>query len=79
VKTVVEGGIVAAAIPEWRVMKEIHFATLHLIRVIDSQTRLKANLEMMQPIWKLQYQQQYQAQISIVFEQLLTNGRSKVK
>jgi DNA-binding transcriptional LysR family regulator len=79
VKTVVEGGVGAAAIPGWMVTKEIQFATLHSIRVIDSRNRLKTKLEIIQPIWKVKHQQRYQTQISIMFEQLLRNDESKAE
>lgn len=79
VKTVVEGGVGAAAIPGWMVAKEIQFSTLHWVRVIDSRSRLKASLEIMQPIWKLKHQQRYQTKISLVFEQLLRNGGANAK
>jgi DNA-binding transcriptional LysR family regulator len=77
VKTVVEGGVGAAAIPGWMVTREIQFQALHSICVIDSRAKsLKSQLEMLQPIWKLKHQQRYQTKISIAFEQLLQ--RSKV-
>lgn len=80
VKTVVESGVGAAAIPGWMVTKEIQFETLHPICVIDSRTRtLKAKLEMRQPIWKLKHQQRYQTQISIAFEQLLQSSEAMTK
>jgi hypothetical protein len=79
VKTVVEGGVSPAAIPGWMVTKEIQFSTLQSVRVIDSRSRLKASFEIMQPIWKLKHQQQYQTKILIVFEQILRNEGANAK
>jgi DNA-binding transcriptional LysR family regulator len=80
VKTVVEGGVGAAAIPGWMVTKEIQFKALHPIRVIDSLSRpLKSQLKMIQPIWKLKHQQRYQTQISIAFEQVLQGSGAMTK
>ncbi len=79
VKTVVEGGFGAAAIPGWMVKKEIQFSTLHSVGVIDPRSKLNASLEIIQPIWKLKHQQRYQTKILIVFEQLLRNGGANTK
>lgn len=71
VRTVVESGIGAAAIPDLMIAKEIQFSTLHIVQVVDTRNDSKRNLEIVQPIWKLRHQQRFQTRLSIAFEQIL--------
>lgn len=71
VKTVVEGGVGAAAIPEVMVTKELRFATLHQVPVLDTRAEASRKLEIVQPIWKLRHKKRFQTKIAIAFEQIL--------
>ena len=71
VKTVVEKGIGAASMPDLMVAKEINFATLHRIRILNPKDSSNIYLEIVQPIWKLKHKQRFQTKLSIAFEQIL--------
>lgn len=72
VKAVVESGVGAAAIPELMVVKELKLATLRAIQVINSRTRTKKALEIVQPVLKLKHRERFQSRVAIAFEQMLT-------
>jgi DNA-binding transcriptional LysR family regulator len=67
VKSVVESGSGAAALPELMVQKEIQLGTLHAVQVTDDEQ----SLEIVQPVLKLKHRQRFQTKLAIVFEQLL--------
>ena len=72
VKTAVETGIGAAAIPDVMVGKEIQLSTLHVINVSSCGN---SSFEIVQPIWKLKHQQRFQTRLSIEFEKVLTSNK----
>ncbi len=72
VKTAVETGIGAAAIPDVMVGKEIQLSTLHIVTVVDASSCEESNFKIVQPIWKLKHQQRFQTKLSIAFEQILS-------
>lgn len=74
VKTVVEGGMGAAIMPDFMVTKEIQLSLLHSVQVATTQST--SNLEIVQPIWKLRHQQRFQTKISLAFEQILRSYSS---
>lgn len=73
VKTIVEKGIGAAALPDLMITKEIQLSMLHVVQVIDKSHRSTNQLEIMQPIWRLRHQQRFQTKASKMFEKLLKN------
>lgn len=76
IKTVVEGGIVAAVLPDLMVAKEIQLSILHPVQVVRRSGRSQRKLEIVQPIWKLRHQQRFQTRLSIAFEHILTEVSS---
>jgi DNA-binding transcriptional LysR family regulator len=72
IKTVVEGGMVAAVLPDLMVTKEIQLSILHPVQVVRGNRRSRHNLEIVQPIWKLRHQQRFQTRLSIAFEHILS-------
>lgn len=71
IKTVVESGIVAAALPDSMVSKEIQLSILHPVQVVGCNCQPQCNREIVQPIWKLRHQQRFQTRLLIAFEQVL--------
>jgi DNA-binding transcriptional LysR family regulator len=71
VKTAVETGIGAAAIPDLMVEKEIQLSTLHVVTVLNPSSCSNINFTIVQSIWKLKHQQRFQTKISLAFEQIL--------
>ncbi|HEY9752169.1 MAG TPA: LysR substrate-binding domain-containing protein [Coleofasciculaceae cyanobacterium] len=71
VKSVVESGYGAAALPELMVQKELQLGSLHAIQVIDGSTEAGNFLEIVQPVLKLKHRQRFQTKVAIAFEQLL--------
>ncbi|MBD3887084.1 LysR family transcriptional regulator [Phormidium tenue FACHB-886] len=69
IKTLVEGGMGAAVMPDLMVAKEIQLSILHPVHTTIRQP--KRNLEMVQPIWKLRHQQRFPTKLAIAFEQML--------
>uniref|UniRef100_B8HKW2 Transcriptional regulator, LysR family n=1 Tax=Cyanothece sp. (strain PCC 7425 / ATCC 29141) TaxID=395961 RepID=B8HKW2_CYAP4 len=82
VKSVVESGSAAAALPELMVQKELQLATLHALAVIDNSLhnsnghKSQTNLEILQPVLKLKHRQRFQTRLAIAFEQLLLPDRA---
>lgn len=74
VKSVVESGSGAAALPELMVQKELQLKTLHAISV-QSDRDPSRFLEIIQPVFKLKHRQRFQTKVAIAFEQLLGEGR----
>lgn len=76
VKSVVESGSGAAALPELMVQKELQLNTLHAVQVINHHTRNEqgtssSRLEIVQSILKLKHRQRFQTKVAIAFEELL--------
>ncbi len=71
VKSVVESGVGAAALPELMVKKELQLKTLRDVQVTHSRKGIGAKLDIIQPVWKLKHRQRFQTKIAIAFEQLL--------
>lgn len=67
VKSVVESGSGAAALPELMVHKELQLGTLHAVQV----TQECQLLEIVQPVLKLKHRQRFQTKLALAFEQLL--------
>lgn len=74
IKTVVEGGVVAAVLPDLMVVKEIQLSVLHSVKVVRRGSRSPRSLDIVQPIWKLRHRQRFQTRLSISFEQVLREG-----
>ena len=69
IKTVVENGVGAAAVPELMVKKEIQLSSLQAIQVIDPQEN--QTLDIIRPVLKLKHQKRFQTNISKAFENIL--------
>lgn len=67
VKSVVESGSGAAALPELMVQKELQLGTLHAVQVTNN----CRPLEIIQPVLKLKHRQRFQTKLAIAFEQQL--------
>lgn len=74
VKTVIETGIGAAAIPDMMVGKEIKLSMLHAVTVVNTSGCLK----IVQPIWKIKHQQRFQPKVLIAFEQILKSTELEI-
>ncbi|MDF5725400.1 MAG: LysR family transcriptional regulator [Rhizonema sp. PD37] len=74
VKTVVESGVGAAAIPELMVKNELKLSTLHAVQVIDREKGSGTKLEIIQPVWKLKHIQRFQTRAASAFEVILNQG-----
>lgn len=70
VKSVVESGSGAAALPELMVQKELLLKTLHAISVVASPGSV-VPLEIVQPVLMLKHRQRFQTKLAIAFEQLI--------
>ncbi len=71
VKTAVESGIGAAALPQVMITKEIKLSTLHVVRVVDDISHSNSCFKIVQQILKIKHRQRFQTKISIAFEQML--------
>lgn len=71
VKTVVETGIVAAALPDLMVSKEIQMSILHPVQIVNRSCKVEQNLEIKQFAWRLRHQHRFQTKLLSTFEQLL--------
>ncbi|MDX2098743.1 MAG: LysR substrate-binding domain-containing protein [Leptolyngbyaceae cyanobacterium bins.59] len=71
VKSIVEGGSGAAALPELMVQKELQLGTLHAINILDDHNPHQS-LEIVQPVLKLKHRQRFQTRLATTFEQLLS-------
>lgn len=76
VKSVVESGSGAAALPELMVQKELQLGMLHAVQIVNpheklEQDRSKLSLEIVQSILKLKHRQRFQTKVAIAFEELL--------
>lgn len=69
IKSVVESGVAAAAVPELMVKKEIQLAALKAIQVIDTQDNTV--LDIVRDIFKLKHTQRFQTKILQAFEKIL--------
>jgi DNA-binding transcriptional LysR family regulator len=69
IKTLVERGIGAAAVPELMVKKEIHFSTLHCVK-IEHPTQ-DITFDIIRPILLIKHRQRFQTKISKAFEKML--------
>ncbi|MEI2578528.1 LysR substrate-binding domain-containing protein [Scytonema sp. PRP1] len=72
VRSVVEGGMGAAAISALMVQKELQLGTLRAIAVTQREGSLTA-LDIVQPVWKLKHRERFQSRAAIAFEQMLVN------
>ncbi len=71
VKSVVESGVGAAAIPESMVKKELQLGTLHAVQIINRQKKCHNKLEIIQPVWKLKHRQRFHTRVMSAFEDML--------
>jgi DNA-binding transcriptional LysR family regulator len=71
VKSVVEGGIGAAAISALMVQKELQLGTLRAVNVTSQQDKYLTSLDIIQPVWKLKHRERFQSRAAIAFEQML--------
>jgi DNA-binding transcriptional LysR family regulator len=76
VKSVVESGVGAAALPELMIKKELQLTTLRAVQITHSRKGIGAKLDIIQPVWKLRHRQRFQTKIAIAFEQLLIEQQS---
>ncbi|MBD1998011.1 LysR family transcriptional regulator [Leptolyngbya sp. FACHB-541] len=72
VRSVVEGGIGAAAISALMVQKELQLGTLRAIAVTQQEGSL-TTLDIVQPVWKLKHRERFQSRAAVAFEQMLMN------
>jgi DNA-binding transcriptional LysR family regulator len=72
VRSVVEGGLGAAAISALMVQKELQLGTLRAIAVTQREGSL-TTLDIVQPVWKLKHRERFQSRAAIAFEQMLVN------
>ena len=77
VRSVVEGGIGAAAISALMVQKELQLGTLRAIAVTSQQEDSSATLDIIQPVWKLKHRERFQSRAAIAFEQMLIKPASQ--
>lgn len=69
IKTLVEKGIGAAAVPELMVQKEIRFSTLHCVKIEHQNQEL--TFDIIRPVLLIKHYQRFQTQISKAFEKML--------
>lgn len=72
IKSVVESGTGAAAVPELMVKKELKMATLRAIKVINPDTNKQLNI--VRPVIKLQHPQRFKTRILEAFEGILCDS-----
>jgi len=77
IKTLVEKGIGAAAVPELMVKKEIQFSTLHCVK-IEHPTQ-DITFDIIRPILLIKHFQRFQTKISKVFETMLIKPDKNLK
>jgi len=72
IKSVVESGTGAAAVPELMVKKELKMATLRAIKVINPDTNKQFNI--VRPVIKLKHPQRFKTRILEAFENILCDS-----
>lgn len=71
IRSVVESGVGATALPELMVKKELKLNTLRAIKLIDLPNPVDA--EIVRPVLKLKHHQRFQTKVSKEFEKLLSD------
>jgi DNA-binding transcriptional LysR family regulator len=74
IKTLVEKGIGAAAVPELMVKKELRFSTLHCVK-IEHQTQ-DITFDIIRPVLLIKHRQRFQTQIAKAFEEMLMERKT---
>lgn len=76
VKSVVEGGIGAAAVSELMLQKELKLGTLRAIKVLQAKSdRSSRVLDIIQPVLMVWHRERFQSRAAIAFQQLLLRNK----